>query len=80
MILHSVSSDPANTKIECLAHGNFPHPLSCEMYISCARTHGFLEGYIFSCGNGMLFDPASGLCDWNAKVGCTRNNVKLLTS
>lgn len=68
------------TKIECLELGNYPHPLSCEMYISCAKVRGFLEGFIFSCNGGMSFDPISGVCDWSIKIGCTRNNVKLLTS
>ncbi|KAG5679148.1 hypothetical protein PVAND_008739 [Polypedilum vanderplanki] len=78
VVLHSVSADPEKTKIECLEHGNYPHPLSCSMYISCARNRGFLEGYIFSCGEEMSFDPATGVCDWNYKIGCTRNNVKIL--
>ena len=68
------------TKIECLELGNYPHPLSCDMYISCAKVRGFLEGFIFSCGDGMSFDPLSSVCDWSVKIGCTRNNVKLLTS
>jgi chitinase len=75
-----VSTDPEKTKIECLEHGNYPHPLSCNMYISCARGRGFIDGYIFSCGEDMSFDPASGVCDWNYKIGCTRNNVKILHS
>ncbi|CAH1711931.1 unnamed protein product [Chironomus riparius] len=80
VILHSVSSDMEKTKIECLELGNYPHPLSCDMYISCAKVRGFLEGFIFSCGDGMSFDPISSVCDWSIKIGCTRNNVKLLTS
>lgn len=79
VILHSVSTEAENTKVECLEYGNYPHPLSCKMYISCAKVRGFLEGFIFSCGEGMSFDPHSGVCDWNNKIGgCTRNNVKLV--
>lgn len=79
VILHSLSNDPETVQVECLDVGNYPHPLSCAKYIQCAKLRGFIEGFVFTCSSGMNFDPVAEMCSHN-QLGCTRNNVRLMTS
>lgn len=79
VILHSLNhSDPESVHVECLDVGNYPHPMSCTKYIQCANMRGYLQGHLFSCSTGMNFDPVIGMCTSESKLGCTRNNVRLV--
>jgi hypothetical protein len=78
VILHSLSNDPSSVQVECLDTGKYPHPTDCFKYIQCAKVHGYTQGFIFECGPGMSFQ-VGGMCSFS-KLGCTRNNVRLMTS
>lgn len=40
--------------IECLDQGNFPHPLSCRKFISCAKMEiGGVVGWEYTCPKGL---------------------------
>lgn len=62
--------------IECLDQGNFPHPLSCRKFISCARMDtggrgvGGVIGWEYTCPKGLSYDPVGGICNWAAGLGC----------
>lgn len=76
VILHSL---PDSVQVECLDIGNYPHPLSCAKYIQCTKVREYYEGFIFTCSPGLHFDAVSGMCSFT-QFGCTRNNVRLMTS
>ncbi|EDW00515.1 GH11816 [Drosophila grimshawi] len=54
--------------IECLEQGNFPHPLSCRKFISCAKFEetGGIVGWEYTCPKGLGYDGSSGMCTWAA--------------
>lgn len=57
--------------IECLDQGNFPHPLSCRRFISCAKMEiGGVVGWAYTCPKGLSYDPVGGMCNWAAGLGC----------
>lgn len=57
--------------IECLDQGNFPHPLSCKKFISCAKMEiGGVVGWEYTCPKGLSYDPVGGICNWAAGLGC----------
>ncbi|XP_049310852.1 LOW QUALITY PROTEIN: mucin-16 [Bactrocera dorsalis] len=57
--------------IECLDQGNFPHPLSCRKFISCAKFEtGGVVGWEYTCPKGLSYDPVGGMCNWAAGLGC----------
>uniref|UniRef100_A0A182KBZ1 Chitin-binding type-2 domain-containing protein n=1 Tax=Anopheles christyi TaxID=43041 RepID=A0A182KBZ1_9DIPT len=57
--------------IECLDQGNFPHPLSCKKFISCAKMEiGGVIGWEYTCPKGLSYDPVGGICNWSAGLGC----------
>lgn len=57
--------------IECLDQGNFPHPLSCRKFISCAKLEsGGVVGWEYTCPKGLSYDPVGGICNWAAGLGC----------
>lgn len=57
--------------IECLDMGSFPHPFSCQKFISCAKTeYGSLLGWEYTCPKGLAFDPVGGICNWSAGPVC----------
>ncbi|XP_055709489.1 mucin-2 isoform X2 [Phlebotomus papatasi] len=57
--------------IECLDQGNFPHPLSCRKFISCAKMeNGGVVGWEYTCPKGLSYDPVGGICNWAAGLGC----------
>lgn len=61
----------SNGDIECLDQGNFPHPVSCKKFISCARMErGKIFGWEYSCPTNLSFDPIGGMCNWSADLGC----------
>ncbi|XP_044257284.1 uncharacterized protein LOC123006669 isoform X3 [Tribolium madens] len=65
VLLHS------NGVIECLDQGNFPHPLSCKKFISCAKMeNGNVLGWEYTCPKNLSFDPIGGICNWSAGLGC----------
>ncbi|KAF7271064.1 hypothetical protein GWI33_016024 [Rhynchophorus ferrugineus] len=65
VLLHSDGS------FVCLDRGNFPHPISCKKFISCARMeNGKLIGWEYTCPKGLSFDPIGGMCNWSTEVGC----------
>ncbi|XP_022917556.1 uncharacterized protein [Onthophagus taurus] len=59
-----------NGIIHCLDQGNFPHPVSCKKFISCARMEGRVLGWEYTCPKNLSFDPIGGLCNWSADLGC----------
>ncbi|RZC39681.1 CBM 14 domain containing protein, partial [Asbolus verrucosus] len=65
VLLHS------NGVIECLDQGNFPHPVSCKKFISCAKMeNGKVLGWEYTCPKNLSFDPIGGICNWSAGLGC----------
>ncbi|KAG5896059.1 hypothetical protein JTB14_011054 [Gonioctena quinquepunctata] len=65
VLLHS------NGVIECLDQGNFPHPVSCKKFISCAEMGaGKVLGWEYTCPKNLSFDPIGGICNWSAGLGC----------
>lgn len=57
--------------IECLDQGNFPHPVSCKKFISCAKMEtGDVLGWEYTCPKNLSFDPIGGMCNWSAGLGC----------
>lgn len=57
--------------IECLDQGNFPHPLSCRKFISCAKMEtGGVVGWEYTCPRNLSYDPVGGICNWSAGLGC----------
>lgn len=63
-----------NGNIECLDQGNFPHPLQCKKFISCAKMEtGGLIGWEYTCPRGLSYDPVGGICNWAAGLGCKEN-------
>ncbi|KAJ8915747.1 hypothetical protein NQ315_004559 [Exocentrus adspersus] len=55
VLLHS------NGVIECLDQGNFPHPVSCKKFISCAKMeNGKVLGWEYTCPKNLSFDPIGG--------------------
>lgn len=57
--------------IECLDVGSFPHPFSCQKFISCAKTeYGALLGWEYTCPKGLSFDPVGGICNWSSGPVC----------
>lgn len=57
--------------IECLDQGNFPHPLSCRKFISCAKFEtGGVVGWEYTCPKNLSYDPVGGMCNWSAGLGC----------
>ncbi|XP_066148164.1 uncharacterized protein [Euwallacea fornicatus] len=64
----------ANGMIECLDQGNFPHPLSCKKFISCAKMDSDkIIGWEYTCPKNLSFDPIGGMCNWSAGLGCNEN-------
>lgn len=60
--------------IECLDMGSFPHPFSCQKFISCAKTeYGALFGWEYTCPKGLSFDPVGGICNWSSGPVCNSN-------
>uniref|UniRef100_A0A182QNG7 Chitin-binding type-2 domain-containing protein n=1 Tax=Anopheles farauti TaxID=69004 RepID=A0A182QNG7_9DIPT len=60
--------------IECLDQGNFPHPLSCKKFISCAKMEiGGVIGWEYTCPKGLSYDPVGGICNWSAGLGCNEH-------
>ncbi|XP_050522809.1 uncharacterized protein LOC126895227 isoform X3 [Daktulosphaira vitifoliae] len=56
----------ADGYIECLDMGSFPHPFSCQKFISCSKTeYGSLIGWEYTCPKGLSFDPVGGICNWS---------------
>ncbi|XP_033240382.1 uncharacterized protein Cht6 isoform X1 [Drosophila pseudoobscura] len=53
--------------IECRAQGNFPHPLNCRKFISCARFEetGGIVGWEYTCPKGLTYDSNDGMCTWS---------------
>ncbi|XP_043065461.1 serine-rich adhesin for platelets isoform X5 [Drosophila ficusphila] len=53
--------------IECRAQGNFPHPLNCRKFISCARFEetGGIVGWEYTCPKGLTYDGVGGMCTWS---------------
>ncbi|XP_034124180.1 mucin-5AC isoform X4 [Drosophila guanche] len=53
--------------IECRAQGNFPHPLNCRKFISCARFEetGGIVGWEYTCPKGLTYDGNGGMCTWS---------------
>lgn len=63
-----------NGNIECLDQGNFPHPLQCKKFISCAKMEvGGLIGWEYTCPRGLSYDPVGGICNWATGLGCKDN-------
>lgn len=61
--------------IECLDMGSFPHPFSCQKFISCAKTeYGSLLGWEYTCPKGLSFDPVGGICNWSTGSSAVCNN------
>ncbi|XP_012255000.2 uncharacterized threonine-rich GPI-anchored glycoprotein PJ4664.02 isoform X1 [Athalia rosae] len=61
----------ARGSIQCLDQGNFPHPTSCKMFISCAKlVSGEVIGTEYTCPKRLSFDPIGGICNWSAGLGC----------
>lgn len=57
--------------IECLDMGSFPHPFSCQKFISCAKTeYGSLLGWEYTCPKGLSFEPVGGICNWSSGSVC----------
>lgn len=57
--------------IRCLDQGNFPHPVSCKKFISCAKMeNGNVVGWEYTCPKNLSFDPIGGMCNWAAGLGC----------
>ncbi|XP_050301790.1 uncharacterized protein LOC126739986 [Anthonomus grandis grandis] len=57
--------------IECLDQGNFPHPISCKKFISCAKMdNDKIFGWEYTCPKNLSFDPIGGMCNWSAGLGC----------
>ncbi|XP_037028163.1 uncharacterized protein LOC119068609 [Bradysia coprophila] len=57
--------------IECLDQGNFPHPLSCRKFITCAKMEiGGVVGWEYTCPKELSFDPVGGMCNYSAGLGC----------
>lgn len=57
--------------IQCLDQGNFPHPVSCRKFISCAKMEtGQVIGWEYTCPKNLSFDPVGGMCNWSADLGC----------
>ncbi|KAL4113271.1 hypothetical protein QTP88_016929 [Uroleucon formosanum] len=57
--------------IECLDMGSFPHPFSCQKFISCAKTeYGALFGWEYTCPKGLSFDQVGGICNWSSGPVC----------
>lgn len=57
--------------IHCLDQGNFPHPVSCKKFISCAKMeNGNVIGWEYTCPKNLSFDPVGGICNWAAGLGC----------
>ncbi|XP_017869810.1 PREDICTED: uncharacterized protein DDB_G0271670-like, partial [Drosophila arizonae] len=54
--------------IECRDQGNFPHPLSCRKFISCAKFDGTggIVGWEYTCPKGLGYDGDSGMCTFAA--------------
>ncbi|XP_046867106.1 uncharacterized protein DDB_G0271670-like, partial [Drosophila willistoni] len=71
------SSDPkvivhGRGVIECLAQGNFPHPLNCRKFISCAKFEetGGIVGWEYTCPKGLTYDGVDGMCTpWSTSSG-----------
>ncbi|XP_068139657.1 uncharacterized protein Cht6 isoform X2 [Drosophila tropicalis] len=58
--------------IECLAQGNFPHPLNCRKFISCAKFEetGGIVGWEYTCPKGLTYDGVDGMCTpWSTSSG-----------
>ncbi|EDV33728.2 uncharacterized protein Dana_GF19150 [Drosophila ananassae] len=53
--------------IECRAQGNFPHPLNCRKFISCARFEetGGIVGWEYTCPKGLTYNGVGGMCTWS---------------
>lgn len=65
VIIHSSGT------IQCLDQGNFPHPVSCKKFISCAQMEtGKVTGWEYTCPKNLSFDPVGGICNWSADLGC----------
>lgn len=61
----------SNGDIECLDQGNFPHPVSCKKFISCARMgRSRLYGWEYTCPKNLSFDPIGGMCNWASDLDC----------
>lgn len=61
--------------IECLDQGNFPHPLSCRKFISCAKLEsGGVVGWEYTCPKGLSYDPVGSICNWAAGLGCNEKS------
>ncbi|XP_014615044.1 PREDICTED: uncharacterized protein LOC106793003 [Polistes canadensis] len=57
--------------IRCLDQGNFPHPISCKKFITCAKmVNGLIIGAEYTCPHKLSFDPVGGICNWSAGLGC----------
>ncbi|KAI4503709.1 hypothetical protein M0802_001112 [Mischocyttarus mexicanus] len=57
--------------IRCLDQGNFPHPVSCKKFITCAKIgNGLIIGAEYTCPDKLSFDPVGGICNWSAGLGC----------
>ncbi|XP_015191456.1 PREDICTED: serine-rich adhesin for platelets-like [Polistes dominula] len=57
--------------IRCLDQGNFPHPVSCKKFITCAKmVNGLIIGAEYTCPDKLSFDPVGGICNWSAGLGC----------
>lgn len=57
--------------IKCLDQGNFPHPNSCNKFITCAKmVNGNVVGTEYTCPDKLSFDPIGGICNWSAGLGC----------
>ena len=42
-----------------------PHPYDCNLFFECP------DGALMSCGDGLVFNPISNICDWPGNVNCT---------
>ncbi|XP_060520818.1 uncharacterized protein LOC132698641 [Cylas formicarius] len=68
---HSKVLVHSDGRIECLDQGNFPHPVSCKKFISCAKMeNGKVIGWEYTCPKNLSFDPIGGMCNWSAGLGC----------
>lgn len=57
--------------IKCFDQGNFPHPISCRKFISCAKMEtGDVIGWEYTCPKNLSFDPIGGICNWETEVEC----------
>lgn len=68
-IIAPITASPAFIKVCDPKIPNVEHPQSCSMFLQCVMSQNGSFAYIEkTCGDSMLFNPKSMVCDWPASV------------